>query len=241
MNRLWGLIPAAGIGQRFGRGIPKQYTPLAGVAMIMRSLTVICDHPAVDGVYVGVAANDQHWTALGFDHPKFAGAFKGGDARFETVRLGLEAIVDERSDEVGSNDAGCDGDWVIVHDAARPLLHEDDLTAVITAARSHPSGALLGVPVTDAVKRADNRSNIVESVDRDGLWRALTPQVFTVSALLAALRQCQTAGVIPLDEADAMQFAGFAPRMVLGRGDNIKITHAADMSLAERLLRSRDN
>jgi len=95
--------------------------------------------------------------------------------------------------------------------------------------------------LSDTLKRADHKGAVAETVKRDGLWRALTPQVFPFAALRTALQAALRAGVEITDEASAMEYTGAHPRLVLGHADNIKITLPGDLALAELYLREQEN
>src|SRR5690606_25190200 len=130
-------------------------------------------------------------------------------------------------------------DWVLVHDAARPCLHSDDLDRLITTFAGDPVGGILAAPLADTLKRADDCGNITATVERTGLWRALTPQMFRFGLLQAALDAVLAAGQPVTDEAAAMEAAGHPVRILEGRSDNIKITTLADIDLAAGVLQGR--
>ncbi|HKI80841.1 MAG TPA: 2-C-methyl-D-erythritol 4-phosphate cytidylyltransferase, partial [Pseudodesulfovibrio sp.] len=131
-------------------------------------------------------------------------------------------------------------DWVMVHDAARPCLTQGELDHLIAALHEHPVGGLLGVPITDTVKRVDPRDRALETLDRSELWRAFTPQMFRLHPLQHALRDAVDHGCQVTDEAAAMERMGHAPQMVQGLPGNIKITHPHDLALAEFHLRRHE-
>ncbi|MGH8401896.1 MAG: 2-C-methyl-D-erythritol 4-phosphate cytidylyltransferase, partial [Gammaproteobacteria bacterium] len=130
-------------------------------------------------------------------------------------------------------------DWVLVHDAVRPCLHPDDIDRLIQTLAHDPVGGILGTPLTDTVKRVDEAHVIRETPDRQQLWRAFTPQMFRYGLLTAALETALKSGHLPTDEAAAMEFAGYAVRVVPGRSDNLKITCTGDLGLAEAVLKQR--
>lgn len=131
-----------------------------------------------------------------------------------------------------------DDDWVLVHDAARPCVHPEDLGRLIETLSEHPVGGLLAAPVADTLKLAGAGSLPVasETVDRSRLWRALTPQMFRFGALRQALLSCLESGQAVTDESSAMEFSGNMPVLVEGRPDNVKITVPSDLALAEFIL-----
>jgi 2-C-methyl-D-erythritol 4-phosphate cytidylyltransferase len=123
-------------------------------------------------------------------------------------------------------------DWVLVHDAARPCLRRADLDRLITELKDDPVGGILAVPVRDTMKGADGDGRIRSTLDRAALWHAYTPQMFRLGPLRDALRDAIACGDLVTDDASAMERAGFAPRLIEGHADNIKITRAEDLPLA---------
>lgn len=220
----WAVIPAAGVGKRMKSATPKQYLPLAGKTVIEHSLNALCSHPAIAGTVVAVTETDPYWPEL---HAGCVGKpllrAGGGAERCHSVLNALDALT-ELAD---------DGDWVLVHDAARPCLHRDDLDRLINEAGVHEVGGILAAPVRDTMKRADVGGNIARTEDRDGLWHALTPQMFRLGELRVALRDALDSGALVTDDASAMELAGKAPLLVEGAASNIKITRPEDLALAE--------
>ncbi len=233
-RRVWAIVPAAGRGARFAESsegsppnqevsAPKQYAPLHGATVLEWSLRALLAEPRVHAVMVALAADDAHWPAVAarLGSPKLRTTI-GGAGRQDSVANGLEALA-----ALAAAD-----DWVLVHDAARPCLNAADLGALLDAA--DPVGAVLAVPIVDTVKR--ELSGRVETVDRQGLWRALTPQVFAFAQLRRALKEAALAGIAVTDEAQAMERTGLRPRLVQGSPFNVKITRAADLAMAAGLL-----
>ena len=227
--RHWAVIPAAGVGARMRADRPKQYLPLAGSTVIEQTLARFVGHPAIAGVVVAVGSDDPYWpTVEGFSSPSLHTAPGGGD-RACSVLNALERLA-------GWADPR---DWVLVHDAARPCLRRDDLERLLERASGHPVGGLLAVPVRDTMKRSNADGEVVETVDREGLWHALTPQMFRLGALREAIAGALVAGHPVTDEASAMEWAGHRPLLVEGCADNLKITRPEDLALAEFYLRAR--
>ncbi len=220
-------MPAAGIGQRFGGDRPKQYLDLLGKPIIVRTLECLLAHPAVGAVVVALAHDDTWWQPLRFSSEKALSTTLGGRDRARSVQAGLRAIEKSARPQ----------DWVMVHDAARPCLHPDDISRLIDAVEDDPVGGILALPVSDTLKRGDACGRIAETVDRADLWQAQTPQMFRLGALRVALDAALSAGVAVTDEASAMEWAGHAPRLVAGRTTNIKITREADLRFAESVIR----
>jgi 2-C-methyl-D-erythritol 4-phosphate cytidylyltransferase len=231
--RIWAVVPAAGIGARMGAPIPKQYLPLAGRPLLLHTLERLCRYERLRGVLVGLAPGDPHWeancAAACARWPRFLGTYAGGTTRAQTVLNGLLALA--------ARHAAADDDWVLVHDAARPCVRQADIDRLIEAVVSGgEDGGLLALPVTDTVKRADAGRHVLETVVRERLWRALTPQMFRLAPLARALEAALAAGVEVTDESSAMEATGARILLVEGSADNIKITLPQDLDLAERCL-----
>jgi 2-C-methyl-D-erythritol 4-phosphate cytidylyltransferase len=222
---LWCVVPAAGRGARVGGSCPKQYLPLAGRPLIEHTLERLAAHPRIAGLLVTLAAADAHWPGLAMLNGKPVLATTGGTERSDSVLAGLDALPET----VGADD------FVLVHDAARPCVRLADISKLIELAGA-AGGGLLGAPLRDTLKRADAAGCSGMTEPRDQRWRAFTPQMFRRGPLSAALRDAARRGVNPSDEAMAMEQAGFAPLLVEGAEDNIKVTTATDFALAEFLL-----
>lgn len=151
--------------------------------------------------------------------------YRGGSTRAETVANGLAAIADE---------AGGD-DWVLVHDAARPCLSQEMLTALCDELDADPVGGLLAVPVADTLKRADADQRVAATQPRDGMWQAQTPQMFRYGLL----RKVLEGNSAVTDEAGAIEAAGLQPRLVRADSTNLKVTFPTDLLLAEYILKGR--
>lgn len=225
----WAVVPAAGIGRRFGAGTPKQYLPLAGRSVIEHSLRAVLDHADVDGVMVALAAGDAGWPGWRELAGKPVLTCVGGRERADSVLAALQALPASVSED----------QWVLVHDAARPCLHRDDLARLLAKGQDDPVGALLAAPVRDTLKRAGEAGQCLGTEPREGLWRALTPQLFRRGGLTRALEAARRAGVVVTDEAMAVERLGLRPCLVEGRDDNLKITTPADLALAEFILSRR--
>ena len=208
-----------------GADQPKQYLPLAGRAVLLHTLDRLLASPRVAGVVLALRADDRWWPTLGYAPEKTLHVVTGGGTRADSVLTALDHL---------SQHAAA-GTPVLVHDAVRPLLHPVDIARLCDAPLD-ADGCLLATPLTDTVKRADAADRIVETVPREGLWAVQTPQRFRLDALRHALRDALATGIGPTDEAQAMEHAGYRPRLVAGRRDNLKITVPQDLTFAERLL-----
>lgn len=225
MAPLWCVIPAAGRGTRVGGDCPKQYLPLAGRALIIHTLERLATHPRIAGLMAVLAADDVRWPGLDSLAGKPVLTTTGGGERADSVLAGLRALP------VGI----AQDDFVLVHDAARPCVRAADIERLVELA-STGEGGLLGAPLRDTLKRADPHKRSVLTEPREQRWRAFTPQMFRRRQLVAALEAADRAGVLVSDEAMAMERAGYAPLLVEGAEDNIKVTTAEDFALAEFLL-----
>ena len=221
------LIPAAGSGSRMGSELPKQYLPLLGKPLIHHTLAVFCAHPAIARIYVVLSPEDADWPGAEGDKVRVLRC--GGKTRAETVRNGLDAIAGEMRRE----------DWLLVHDAARPCLSAQLLDRILHELRDDPVGGLLALPVADTIKRAGADGRVECTEPRARLWRAQTPQMFRYGVLREALHAAGTKA--PTDEAQAVEFLGHAPRLVLGDGHNLKVTYAEDLSMAALILQNTGN
>jgi 2-C-methyl-D-erythritol 4-phosphate cytidylyltransferase len=224
--RRWAIVPAAGRGQRFGGRVPKQYTPLSGRPMLSWTLHALLAEPSIRGVMVALAPGDRRWTRIPESRDARVRSCLGGAQREASVRLALDALQDRARD----------ADWVLVHDAARPCLRRSDLQTLLREVGDDPVGGLLAAPVSDTLKAADATGRAARTVERDGLWRALTPQMFRYGLLRRALALCAERQRAVTDEASAIEAIGLRPRLVRGNNDNIKVTSAEDAALAVAIL-----
>ncbi len=218
--QFWTVIPAAGVGSRMRADRPKQYLSLAGKSLIEHTLSCFLDHPGLLGMVVSLAVDDPYWPELCCATDSRIQRADGGAERAHSVLAGLQRVS-----ELGARDE----DWVLVHDAARPNLSRQDLDKLLAELGDDPVGGLLAVPARDTLKRADLEGRVAETIDRSVIWQAFTPQMFRLGALRAALAGALEAGAAVTDEASALEWAGFSPRLIEGRSDNLKITRPEDL------------
>ena len=225
-ERYWAVIPAAGAGKRMQSDIPKQYLQINGKPIIEYTLEVFTKHPDIESVIVAISDTDEYWNELpASSHPKVK-TTEGGIERCHSVMNCLDYL----------SDIADENDWVLVHDAARPCLKSTDIDKLINNV-SATDGGLLALPVRDTMKRSNDR-HVSETVSREGLWHALTPQMFRLHNLQLALKAVIDSGELVTDESLAMERAGYRPLLVEGRPDNIKVTHNVDLYLATLYLTS---
>lgn len=216
----WLVIPAAGVGARMQADRPKQYLELAGRTLLEHSLACFLDHPDLRGLVVVLAEDDPYWPNLACALDPRIHRATGGAERADSVLAGLMHLT-----ELGAQA----GDWVLVHDAARPNLARHDLDVLLESLADDPVGGLLAVPARDTLKRCDSHGRVRETIDRSVIWQAYTPQMFRLSMLQQALADALVAGAQITDESSAIEWAGFAPRLIEGRSDNLKITRPEDL------------
>ena len=220
--RCHAVLPAAGIGARMGGDLPKQYQVLAGATMLEHSLGALLACPDITTVAVALHPDDCWAKSLDLLRDPRVRRVIGGVQRSDSVLAGLAALAG----------AASPGDWVLVHDAARPCVQPADIARLIATVRSSGSGGLLAEPIVDTVKEAREDGTVVGTLDRSRLWRAQTPQMFPLGALRDALLAASSQGVAVTDEASAMEAAGHPVQLVPGSAGNLKVTVSADLDLA---------
>jgi 2-C-methyl-D-erythritol 4-phosphate cytidylyltransferase/2-C-methyl-D-erythritol 2,4-cyclodiphosphate synthase len=219
------LIVAAGRGSRFGGDMPKQYALLAGRPVLRHTVSAFLDHPRIDAVRVVIHRDDRDLYDRAIGSLDILEPVIGGETRQDSVRLGLESL----------ESAGAE--TVLIHDAARPFVDRALIGRVIEALRTD-AGAIPAVPVSDTLKRATAGNAIGETVARENLWRAQTPQGFRYADILSAHRDL--AGEILTDDAALLERFGHRVSLVEGSEDNFKITTASDLARAERMIGGGD-
>ncbi|WP_298612469.1 2-C-methyl-D-erythritol 4-phosphate cytidylyltransferase [uncultured Thiothrix sp.] len=227
-NEVWCVIPAAGVGKRMLSAIPKQYLRLHGKTVLEHSLSCFLQHPKIKGVVVVLGAHDDYWLDIASKYqglPVYRAV--GGQERADSVLSGLKYLQQHLN--IASTAK------VLVHDAARPCLSQQDLSSLL--ASNSDQGALLATPVRDTMKRAFKGQRLISHTEeRADLWHALTPQLASLGLLIQALEQALKSGATLTDEASALEYLGLQPLLVEGDASNIKITRPADLALAEFFL-----
>ncbi len=228
MPDVYALIPAAGRGARMGSEIPKQYQLLAGKPLLHYAVAALCGHARIRQVFVVLGPQDEYFRQ--HDWRFFGGRVEplycGGATRAASVQNGLTAMADVVEPD----------DWVMVHDAARPCLTPGLIDRLLAEVFGDRVGGLLAIPVADTLKRADALQRVSETVQRDTLWQAQTPQMFRYRLLLEAMRHADLATLT--DEASAVEQMGLQPRLVMGSAGNLKVTFPDDWSFAENCFKS---
>ncbi len=236
ISAIWAVMPAAGIGRRMQADIPKQYMLLNGRPVLEHTLERLLSIAQVSGVAISLREDDAHWDKININVNKPVLRAAGGEIRSDSVLNALLTLQNHKNFNENR-------DWVLVHDAVRPCVLPADIEKLISSVSSsisdNESGGLLALPVRDTMKRQNTQQRVQETVDREGLWHALTPQLFPWKNLYKALMEASRQGSVVTDESCAMELAGYRPILVQGSENNIKITQAEDLPMAELILRGQ--
>ena len=221
---LWAVIPAAGYGARVQSDVPKQYLFINGITIMETVISGLLEIPGLKGCMIALAHDDQRFHELAVSRDSRVHTVIGGDSRAVSVSNALKAVQDKAADDA----------WVLVHDAARPLVAKTDIKRLTDAVfNSGRDGGLLAIPVSDTLKLADTDYTVSRTVDRNGLWQAQTPQLFPVATLAGALDKAMAQKDFDVtDEASAMENAGHDPLLVEALEPNIKVTRYSDLVIA---------
>ena len=226
---IWAIIPAAGRGTRLPGDVPKQYRRLAGRTVLDHCLDRLLADARISGVMLALASDDRLWADSAHARDARVHTCVGGAERADSVLAALRAL--------DTSKLLADSDGVLVHDAARALLPADALDRLLSQPPG-PDGAILACPVQDTLKRAAADGHIAQTLNREGIWQAQTPQFFQFGVLRKALSEALAAGERITDEASCIEWMGRHPRLVAGDALNFKITTAADLRIAAALLES---
>jgi len=214
------LVVAAGRGTRLGAALPKQYLPVAGEPLLRHALRALASHPRINGVRAVIHPDDGAHYAEAARDLDLLPPVPGGAQRQDSVRLGLESLVE------------IDPDVVAIHDGARPFVDGALIDRVLDGVERGPA-AIPALPVADTIKRGRD-GQIVETVERRQLWRAQTPQAFRFREILTAHRAAR--GLELSDDAAVAERAGLAVSLVMGSEANLKVTAPEDLARAETMV-----
>lgn len=221
MTRFHVIIPAAGIGTRMENVLPKQYLSIAGKPIIAHIIQTFFTHPRITSIHLAFSSEDKFWNDLALkEDSRLHIHYTGGESRSETVLNTLETMHVDADD------------WVLVHDAARPGLTHDALDRLLETLVEDDVGGLLALPVADTIKKSNEMNVVNQTVSRQNLWQAQTPQMFHYAMLKQALTEYDG---LPTDEAEAVEALGFSPKLVHGELRNLKVTYPADLALLEMI------
>lgn len=219
--RFFVLIPCAGAGSRFGGksgALPKQYAKIDAKTVLHRTLEVFIHLPIIEQIIIVVNPHDKHIDEYAAISPKIVIARVGGEYRAQSVLNGLRYL-------------SCHGeDWVLVHDAARCCISAELIQNLIDKVGSHPVGGILATIATDTIKLGQN-NKILQTLNREQIYLAQTPQMFRYKVLLSALNNTDLANTT--DEAACVEQLGLEVCLIEGSQRNIKVTYPEDIALAK--------
>ena len=225
--RIWAVIPAAGTGSRFSMQVVKQYQMLDGLTVLQHSINSL-KGLNIDTIMLAVSHRDELIKTLPL--PAYVKLCLGGETRADSVQNAIYAL------ELIGADVH---DYVLVHDAARPCLHQQQIEIIKEFISTNQAAAIIATPVRDSLKKSQHNPFIEHSVNREGLWQAQTPQIAKLGLLKAALERAKQDNQSITDEAGALEYSQIPVQILPGRFDNIKITYPEDLALAAAILRSR--
>lgn len=233
--KYFGLIPAGGVGRRFGSAVPKQYARIQDKTLLEHSVQALLADERIEKVFVIISEDDDIAQELFSTVQGVEIIPKAGKERVNTVLNGLNALLGQMKIN--------ETDWVLVHDAARPGLSSRCLNDLIEQASGHVAGGLLALPLADTLKQAElvEEGEVLSraTLSREGLWAAQTPQMFRAQALAMALTECLYKGAVVTDEASAIEAMGISPLLIHGSLRNMKVTLARDLAVVQALMEAQ--
>jgi len=225
------VVPAAGRGVRMGAGVPKQFLTLGGVPLLVHSLQTFEAAHIISEIILVVPQDDCQYCrediVPSYGLKKVSQVIAGGPRRQDSVLNGVRA-------------ANSATDIVVVHDAVRPFVTLKMITQVVEATRNH-GAAIVAMPMRDTVKRVNGEGIIKETLNREELWLAQTPQAFRRDVLLRAHQQGEADGVDATDDAFLVERLGLTVAIVQGSSDNIKVTRPEDLHMGEAILTAKSS
>lgn len=229
-TKLWAVVPAAGSGSRFSKTELKQYQYIQNRTVLEHTVNRL-NTLDLAGCVLAIGEQDHFARTLSFDHKEKLHFCLGGVERVNSVFNALIYLSDIADED----------DWVLVHDAARPCVTQENLQLLVNTAIAHNQSAILAIPVRDTLKLVHTENQIEKTVSRELLWQAQTPQMAKLKILKNALETALANHIVITDEASALEYINQAVQVVQGRSDNIKITYADDLELARLILQSQNS
>jgi 2-C-methyl-D-erythritol 4-phosphate cytidylyltransferase len=218
------IVPAAGVGKRMQADCPKQYLLINNETVLSHTVMALLSHPKISQVVLVLSESDRYFSKLALAQQEKVLRVNGGKERVNSVLNGLKVVDPVKYP------------WVLVHDAARPCVTHTDIDKLISRCLTHNSGGVLATPVRDTMKRSKSECAydlIKNTVEREDLWHALTPQLYKTQELTHAIEQGIAKGLNITDESSAIEYANLPSLLVSGSSENIKITHPNDLVLAK--------
>jgi len=231
-KRYWVIIPAAGSGDRFLNNTPKQYFRLSGKTVLEHTIALFLSKPWVKKILVPLSRNDRYFAELPCAKEEKIITLQGGETRLLSVLYAVQHIKKITHEWEGM-------DKVLVHDAVRPCLHEEDLHSFIQNMQEiKEGGALLASRAQDTMKWVSQEKSM-HTIDRNSLWHALTPQCFSLDHLEEVLTRCERKSWQVTDEAGAFEQCGYHPKIVEAKHLNPKLTYPRDTEIISLLLEKK--
>lgn len=223
------IIPAGGSGTRMKSGVSKQYLLLGGIPILVHTLRVFQETPAVDDIFLVLPAHEiesaRQKIVEKYNLTKVNRILTGGRHRQDSVKSGIDAL-------------GAGYDIVIIHDGVRPFISPELLDMTIKEV-TVAEAVTLGVPVKDTIKAVGADGLVNRTLKRKELWLTQTPQAFAASLIKEAYIHAYADGYYGTDDAVLVERMGIKVKMLLGSYDNIKITTKADLRWGELFLKMR--
>lgn len=235
-HSIWAIVPAAGVGKRMQSSTPKQYLSLNNRPVLEHTVNALLQNENVCGLVIALQADDAYWSEINITSQKPLLRTTGGKERADSVLNAINELFNYEGFDASS-------DWVMVHDAVRPCVRQQDIDKLVSEVGEDSNGGLLALPVRDTMKRQNVNTaaaSVELTVERENLWHALTPQYFPAQSLKNALQTALQDKLDITDESSSMELAGFSPKLVTGHEDNIKITRPDDLRLAGLYLQSQE-
>jgi 2-C-methyl-D-erythritol 4-phosphate cytidylyltransferase len=221
------IIPAAGSGKRMNHSEPKQYMKLFGKTILEHTLTIFQSHSEISEIILVAPSSDiNHLTTYTDLFPKIIAITPGGKERQDSVNNGLKKVTEH-------------SDIVLVHDAARPLVQNDDISRIIDALENYDVVAL-AVPVKETIKLVNNEMKVIKTPKRELLWSIQTPQGMKANLMKKLYQDIASTNFLGTDEAMVAEHYGYEVFIAQGNYQNIKITSPEDLILAEIIMKGRD-
>ena len=222
------IIPAAGVGARFGGTTPKQYLALRGTPMIVRTIGVFVSIQEVNTIIVAVHASMLHEAQLLIDDffPRRVLVTEGGDERQHSIHKAL------------LHPAVANAEIILVHDAVRPFASTSLVRSVIGAAQEY-GAAIPALSPKETIKQIGRDGFVQQTYNRSTLVSVQTPQGFKREVLMESYALAQKDRFNATDDASVVEYAGYQVRVVEGEDDNIKVTTQRDFAVAEMILNQR--
>lgn len=228
--KIWAIIPAAGSGSRFSKTELKQYQRIQDKTVLEHTVNRL-NQVALAGCVLAIGEQDDVAQTLKFENTENIHFCLGGAERVHSVLNALIYLSKIAAPE----------DIVLVHDAARPCVTTTCLNDLVSAVINSASSAILAIPVRDTLKRVVNNHDIEQTVSREQLWQAQTPQASRLGKLKNAIETALKNDIVITDEASALEYIGESVQVVQGRSDNIKITYPDDLELARLILAAQQD